>query len=702
MSEPESDIQLDAILKKSQEKSWKSLLPDELNTVIGSFLPSHPLTLRSKAYIVLSAVCQRIRKDSSSPFSKEHIDASTDLIHRAFELAIVTRLADTEENKVFEGLSFLAALFEVDWQSASSIFQDEAILESLTDCMDIFASSLQMSRSVAHLLAQASGHKACRALISSQHLAWLSTQSRQASDSTLRAAAAVALVKLSRGMGSDAAEVGSAEKAAMLISDEELVKLMKGLVVDESNPSSVSDAVEGLAYSSTDPTVKELLSNDSSFLSRLFAFIPRRKGSSTVAEDMGMSPVFGAVVIISNLCAYRPRLTEEEAQMAKLRRMAKASPGSSSTHQEAENNPLDDDDHVRKRGRKLMQCGVMDALTAAIRATDSRAVRLAVGKAVLSLVEDKDNRGKVLQTGGAKALMTIIHSILPAAGPSSQSKKLPPMEASDIEPIQALAKLAITASPVQVFGPNEGALYDAIRPLSLMLLHPTSNLLQRFEALMALTNLSSQSAEVSSRIARTDGLLNGVELLMLEEHVLVRRAATELICNLVAGCEEVFNRYGAKSSKSKLQVLLALCDVDDTPTRLAASGALATVTSSPDACQALLDLQNERHRVLPILGQLVDPTIVSTDDNESEDADIEAKADPGLVHRGAVCVRNFFLAIEDSAAHKQLATEAERVGLVRALVGVVKTYSASGNNALLRPTAEALRWLIEGGMQIAA
>ena len=95
---------------------------------------------------------------------------------------------------------------------------------------------------------------------------------------------------------------------------------------------------------------------------------------------------------------------------------------------------------------------------------------------------------------------------------------------------------------------------------------------------MALTNLASHSQEVATRIARADGLLNQVELLMLEDHVLVRRAATELICNLVCGCEEVFNKYGgvhSSASNSKLQILVALCDVDDLATRLAASGALA-------------------------------------------------------------------------------------------------------------------------------
>ncbi|PCH34316.1 hypothetical protein WOLCODRAFT_135637 [Wolfiporia cocos MD-104 SS10] len=558
---------------------------------------------------------------------------------------------------------------------------------------------------MAHLLAQASGHKSCRALISSQHTQWLTKLSRRTDDNSLRAAAAVALVKLSRGAGADAAEVvGNQTQAPTTTADDDLVRMMTRLVVS-GDDTSLADAIEGLAYMSTDPHVKEMLVDDSPFLKRLFSVIPRRKGSAALLlEDTTKSPVYGVSVIIHNLCSYRPRLTEEQAQVAKLRRMAKA-PSSSGTPQELEADPLDDDEHVKARGRKLVSCGVLDALTAAVRATDSRAVRLAVGKALLGLIEDKDNRGKVLQAGGAKALTLIIIGVLPSTK-SSQSLQSLQLDASDIEPMQALAKLAITASPLQVFGPNEGALYDAVRPFALMLVHPSANLLQRFEALMALTNLASSGGAVASRVAQADGLLNKVEMLMLEEHVLVRRAATELICNLVGGCEDVWTRYGgtkAPGAKSRLQVLAALCDVEDVPTRMAAAGALAVVSASPDACELLLELQRERHRVLPILGQLIDPGVVSPppagDDVEpDDDEERESPVSPGLVHRGVVCILNLFMVVREPAKRTELATEADRIGIVRALVGVVK--SSPSNSPALRPAAEAIKWLLGSGIEV--
>ncbi|EMD32557.1 hypothetical protein CERSUDRAFT_161484 [Gelatoporia subvermispora B] len=692
--------ELDVILKNSRDKSHE-LSAKNISILVHAFLPMYAQSVRTKAYVVLSAVCQGLRETTTH--AEQQGNDAAQAIYKTFKSLVTSLLSDTSEDEILAALSFLAALFEVDWQSAALIFLKEGVLEIISDIVDLHDSSDQIAQAVAHLLSQASGHKTCRAIVSSEQVTWLERKSRQTSDPAVRASAAVALVKLSKGARADSAEVGGQHEQTSSAEDEELVRLMKGLVADRHDTSSLADAVEGLAYLSTDPRIKEVLADDASFLSRLFSSVPRRKGpTAPTTEIPTASPVFGIVVIITNLCAYRPRLGEEEAQIAKLRKMAKAPAGSAKAGQNDGEDPLGDDEHVRRRGRKLVASGAVDALVAAVRATDSRAVRLAVGKALLNLIEDKDNRGKVLQAGGAKALITIIRDLLPASSSAGQGSKIPQLDASEIEPIQALAKLAITASPVQVFGPNEGALFDAIRPLSVMLMHPSSNLLQRFEALMALTNLSSQSAEAGTRISRVDGLLNRVELLILEEHTLVRRAATELVCNLVAGSEDVFDRFGGEKSpaaRSKLQVIVAMCDVDDLPTRLAASGALATLLTSPAACENLWELQRERGRALSILGQLIDPNIVPPSEVESDDSrGLQEQADSGLVHRGVVCLRNFFINFEDPATQKEIAAEVDGVGITRALVNAVK--SSTGDSPVLRPTAEALKWLLSSGIAI--
>ncbi|KAJ7751188.1 microfilament motor [Mycena maculata] len=683
MSDDNPEV-LDTLLRKTQETPSTPLLPDELSYLITAFLPSQPAALRSKAYLVLSALCQGVR--NSSAVKGKQPDPATETLVQVFEPVVVSRLADSEELRLLEGISFLTALFQVDWESASPIFQQDGILDFMMDSVDLTPSA-ELSLLVAHLLSQASAHKPCRAIITSQTTQWLEVHSRQQADPALRAATSIALVKLSRGRAGDAAETGVPDNQAQ---DDELANVMKGLVISSGDQSSIADAVEGLAYLSVDPLVKDALSKDPAFLKRFFSLVPRRK-SVNVPVEPNSTLLYGILLTISNLCAYRPRLTEEQTQIAKLKRMANAANKSQGLDTSSS---LDDDESVKVRVQRLVAAGVLDVFPGAVPGTESLGIRVAAGKALLNIIEDRANRGKVLQTGGAKLLGIIIKhalSTLPSSTGSSSNSKVS-LDVSHLEPIQALAKLAITSSPVQVFGPNDGAIYDAIRPFSLMLQHSAATLLQRFEAMMALTNLSSHSPETASRIAKADGLLSSVELLLLEEHTLVRRASMELICNLISGSDTVFERYAGgennSGTKSKLQIVLAMSDVTDLGTRLAASGALATLTDAPSACEGLVALQLERHRMLPILAQLIDPSTSPENDDDEE----SVESDPGLVHRGIVCARNVLLSIKDETIRKQIAKEATEAGLVQGLVNVVKS---SPGDAVLVPSMEALKCIMD-------
>ncbi|KAH7930925.1 hypothetical protein BV22DRAFT_1115754 [Leucogyrophana mollusca] len=682
-----NDPILEDLLKKSHNNSV--VLPEELAYLVTAFVPSQQPALRSKAYLVLSAFCQGVRSSAAGEKAGEKgdlVDTATASLVKVFQPLIVTRLGEQQEQEALAGLSFFFALFQVDWQSASYIFQQDGIIEFLTDTVDLF-STPQVSLELAHLLGQASGHKACRMLCSAEITDWLRSTSRQKGDAALQAASAIALIKLSRGLAADTAEnTESTSQPSGDLIDEDLTKVLKEMITSgEDNESTTTEVVEGLAYLSVDPTVKETLAKDPKFLKQLYALVPERKGVPRSAINSTL--LYGILVITSNLCAHRPRLSQEEAQIAKLRDMTKS--GTRSTHGSAED-PLDDDSHVKARARALIASGALKALSVAS-GLESHGVRLAAGKVFLNLVEDKENRGKVLQGGGAKSLARIVR---PATSSSPASPASRVITVTDLPAIQALAKLAITASPVQVFGPDEGAIYDAIYPLSQMVLHDSSSLLQQFEALMALTNISSQSTACATHIAATDNLLNKVELLILDDHTLIRRAATELICNLIAGSDAVFMRFGggqdAQASKSKLQVLLAMSDVDDLPTRLAAAGALAIVTNAPPACHALLELQLERHRVFPILAQLVDPAFNLNGENATD-----IKGDAGLVHRGVVCLRNMLLNSQDSLPTKSLAEETERSKLVDLFVSVLKGKGGPYDTTVLHPAAEILKFLVE-------
>ncbi|KAF8640986.1 hypothetical protein AX17_000631 [Amanita inopinata Kibby_2008] len=676
---------LDALLKKTQQGP-ALLLPDELSDLVSAFATSQPISVRSKAYLALSSYCRGV--ENASIVKGKQPDPATESLIKQFGPAIASRLESAEEDLLLIILSFFSALFQVDSQLASAILQIDGVLHSITDIIDILPTSA-LCLAVAHLVAQACSHKSCRAIIPPQVTTWLELKSRQTTDSELRAAAAIALIKLSKGSEADMAEVaGSTAQADAGKGVDDLAELMKELVITaDGEKSSVQDAIEGLAYLSIDPQVKESLSKDKVFLEKLFATTPQKKSGLSAGVDLPNNTLlYGILSLVTNICAYRPRLSEEQQHIEKLKRMAKTSQTTAGP-----SDVLDDDSHVKQRIRRMIDAGVLTVFPATASYMDSHGIRKATSSALLNIVEDKDNRGKVLQSGGAKILGLIIKH--DSTSLSKDSTQAAGQDTVPLEAIQALAKLAITSSPIQVFGPNEGAMYDIVRPFSTMVQHSSATLLQRFEAMMALTNLATQNPELASRITQAEGLINRVELLLLEDHTLVRRAAMELICNLIVGSDDMFEKYGGgedtTGTRSKLRVVLAISDVDDLPTRIAASGALATLTMSPNACRALAGLQQEHHRALLILTQLIDPFSIPEDQRDDDGDDI--KIEMRLIHRGVVCVRNLFTNINEEATVKSLAKEAVDAGLVKALGRVIKGELGRTTEVILRPAIEALK-----------
>ncbi|KAH8120054.1 P-loop containing nucleoside triphosphate hydrolase protein [Phellopilus nigrolimitatus] len=626
------EVFLDDVLKKASTN--EAVHAGDYSRLTALFVPTLPSSTRSRAFLALSSICDQQRRSTLED------DPGTHNISRLFLPTVEERLADVEEQALLEAVSFVSALFAVDWQSGSAIFIHEGFQDSVMDSLELFPSSTSLPSAVASILSSACGHKLCRSVLLARCSTWLESTFHYNADVKLKAAVSLALLKLGQGTESKGVEVtGLTENAGDRLSvqkQDELYKSLRDTIVGSGDGvQDVADAVEGLAYLSTKPRIKERIVNDDVLLKTLVSFKTFMRRRSTQVVETGTIP-FGLAATIANVCAYRPRLTEEQAQIDRLKRMAQ--PGASKSDQASgglSEDELDSDDLVRIRGKRLVESGVADLLVAIGRSTESTATRMIVGKALLDLIEDKDNRGNILQAGGTKTLMVLIRASQQTASTESSKANT---EFADLLSIQALAKLAITSSPMQVFGPNENASVEAIKPLVCLLSHSSSTLLQRFEAMMALTNLSSVSPDLTDRITQTEGLLSKVEFLLLEEHQLVRRAATELICNIVSGSEFAFNRFSGDGSsdssgslnqaKSRLHVLVALADVEDMHTRLAASGALASLTGSSIACRLLILLEFEHHQVLTVLKQLIDPSLEEELDNGS------VTPNPGLVHRG--------------------------------------------------------------------
>lgn len=683
-----------------------SLSSQELQALFSSFLPSRTPRVTSLGYVVTSAIVSNVRKQIT-----DEAKATEDIARRVAP-PLQSRLAGVDLEDLLSSISLLSALFQIDRLAASAVFLRDGLLESVMEAPDMFADSLPLEKAVANLLSQASGQSTCRSAVSSKATEWLEFRMRQTKDSTLQALAAIALTKLSKGSGDVDANGQPVEETPEVKStrrreEESLAALMKRLVIDSPDSSPVLEAVEGLAYMTLEPNIKDLLCDDDAFLSRLFALLSGRQSSELPTNNSAF--LYGCAVVISNLSAYPPQMSEEEKQVERLRQMTRPGASADDLKKDIAAQRQEGEASARKRGAKLVQAGVLSVLHRLAKA-DSQGIRQVAGQALLNLTENKENRGKILQSGGGKSLMAIIKQSLQSIQPSkSHSDAALLTSPVDLMSIQALAKLAITTSPLLLFGPNESASVDAIRPFTLLLLHEASTLLQKFEAMMALTNLASVGPGMATRIAGSKELMNKIEVLLLHENTMVQRAATELLCNLMT-CDAIFERYSGEGASgggaSRLNILLALSDVDDVATRVAASGALAMLTSSQSASRALLGLEKGPSRLFSVLTDLISPSADDDDngDDDGNDATHSATAaptapapDPRLIHRGVVCVQNI-LQNAEPASSTSLVAHATDTGLVSALVGVVRD-TACPNDVRIA-AGESLRWLLAHGASI--
>ncbi|XP_077965600.1 protein unc-45 homolog A-like [Styela clava] len=122
---------------------------------------------------------------------------------------------------------------------------------------------------------------------------------------------------------------------------------------------------------------------------------------------------------------------------------------------------------------------------------------------------------------------------------------------------QAIAKLIITQNPVIAF-PGQRSL-ECVKALK-ELMHPECAGIQNFEAFMALTNLSAIDETHRRRIVHAK-MTYDIETYMLEEHEMIRRAATETMCNMCMSpdFQEMMARGGGGGARSFKNFSFASC-----------------------------------------------------------------------------------------------------------------------------------------------
>lgn len=306
--------------------------------------------------------------------------------------------------------------------------------------------------------------------------------------------------------------------------------------------------------------------------------------------------MYGVVTTLVNLVnAY-----EKQEILPELKQLAEYA-----KHHIPEEHELDDPDFVAKRCIILAKEGVTSALVALCK-TESDNSKELIARVFNAIACEHENRGLIVQQGGAKVLINLA---------------LKGTETGKHHAGQALSRLGITINPDIAF-PGQRA-FDVVRPL-LNQLDPNCSALENFEALMALCNLASMNETVRKRILNEQGL-SKIEQYLSEDHLMLNRAAAQVMCNL-AQSEDVVKAYEGDNDRLKLMFLFV--EEEDEDTAIAAAGALAILTSmSEKCCKKLLTVS----RWLELFRILV------------------ANPSPDVQHRGCVTILNCIKADKEIA-----------------------------------------------------
>lgn len=404
----------------------------------------------------------------------------------------------------------------------------------------------------------------------------------QSKNEGIRVRALVGLCKLGSSGGLDASIRPFAEGSTAKLAGA----CRKFLVKPGKDRDIRKWAAEGLSYLSLDADVKEKLIDDRPAIQALIE----------LTKTGDQSVLYGVVTTFVNLCnAYEKE--EMVPEMIELAKFAK--------HHIPEEHELDDPDFISKRVVVLGNEGITTALVA-LSKTESNNSKELIARVFNALCGQPEIRGKVVQQGGAKALLNM------ASNGTDKGKR---------QAAQALSRIAITINPDVAF-PGQRML-EVVRPL-INQLYPDNTALENFEAMMGLCNLASMSEVVRQRIIKEQGM-SKIELYLMEDHVMLRRAAAQCICNLVMS-EDVMKMH--EGDNDRVKFLALLCEEEDEDTAKAAAGALAMLTSnSVICCRKIFDSQ----QWLDILHTLI------------------ANPSHEVQHRGIVIIYNVINSDEDLA-----------------------------------------------------
>ncbi|KAK4976619.1 SWI5-dependent HO expression protein 4 [Elasticomyces elasticus] len=549
LEHPERAMQAIARLLAVTAKTLQDLINQDVFDVVLSALDvREPPALRSQALLAISKL----------------LEITQERGERMLTDFVTTKVHERKCQDLIIAFSAAGAVFPIIPSVAATLFLTEGFIQTLVPMLHSNTVAIGQRKShklelaALELLNAACIDKSCREAIRKYCIGWLREVSRDRSSGSVSSIGTLILAKISQS---------TAESSN---TDDDLVANMTRLILVSEDVDDKQRAVEGLAYSSLNPKVKEEVVSNVSVLKKLVNLLKDQPVRGPL--------VYGCLTIFSNLTVYRPTLSDEEKKMSHLKAYADAS-------KPRTEDPLDDDSHVTARCKTVLDLGVLPIFVKHSKGV-SAAIHLLIVRIFFSISKEQKHRGPMAQQGTIGLLLQLANGSI--AIPNQAADRV---EVSRVAS-HALARILISTNPAHVFSSSVPA-SSATRPLLSLLTPDLSSqqrdLLPTFEALLALTNLASiEDNTLRDAIVRLSW--DHVEDFLLSSNVMIQRASVELVCNLMASpsCVAKFGD-GTPQAAKRMQILLALADVEDIATRRAAGGALAMLTEWDAAVRAVLD-----------------------------------------------------------------------------------------------------------------
>lgn len=445
------------------------------------------------------------------------------------------RLSEGQPEGMCDAINLVSAVFLIDIETGLLVLRLEGFLEEIWAESEEFE---QMLVPVLEMLSTACMSKEAREIINSRCFEMLQSYLQaDSTDGTVYALATTILCKIG-GINSGWDVKAKQEAVSILVSSARHTKQLNSIL-------------EALMFLSTDTLLKDSIAGQMCTIHRSITLL-----SSSDFSKMA----YTLSVLIHNLID-----VAHEVEDAITSKQILTATGAK----------VNTDKNALERLNVLLDGDLIKVLSLLFR-SKSKAVRRNVADIMYWMSHLPSARSTLTAMGAIRYLCSFLQVA---------TNDLSPLEKQRVS--QSLAKILISVDPNLAFNSSASSATDVIVPLSDLLGHSKNDSLSIFEATLSLTNLSTLGEMECMIIIRAwDDILDNLH----SDFLLVRRATTELICNLVVSdvgatrflCPE-------PTGTQNLNNFMNLMTCNDFDTRRAACGTVAVLSYHEETCKLLKD-----------------------------------------------------------------------------------------------------------------